>query len=574
VDVAGQGPVKQEVGFETINEFPLFSFVINDMHPHVMALPLVLLAASFAIAVARRRILRGSRWLDGLPRGWAAWLTLVVMAVALGALYAANTWDYPTYVLLSAIGLAVPLLAHQRQSDRPYGWQWLKVWLIQSALLIGLSLIAFALFHLTFKSLVGGQAAPVPDNLREIPVVGWVLERLSGLLLVNTADKTITGFVVIFGVFLVAIAGWLVYEVWRYLASRRNVGDISIGDWSLGAVAGAAILVAVLLRFPLLGLLLPIGYTCFYILWRSPGDRVRAMALGMAGTAALIGLAVEIVYLKDVFSNRMNTLFKFYYQMWVIWGVIAAYGMWRVISGLFQLPTDGPNSRQSLRNTDRGGQGLGPLVGKSAAVAWAIVFGFLMISSLSYLYFGPLASVGWQGTMRGLDGIEHLSRSAPGDYDAIRWLRANGTGRDVVLECCRDEYNNPGHAGRVSSYTGIPTLISWDGHESQWRGGQPELLSLSGERRALVNAIYQGNAPADSPQGMLNALRQNQVTLVFVGAVERGDPGATGAFAEERITGRAEGFMREVLTEAFRSGTTVIYRVPPDNGASGGVRAP
>src|SRR5205085_9647514 len=50
----GQPPVKTKAGNETINEFPAFSFLLADMHPHVMALPLVLLALSAAYAVSRR----------------------------------------------------------------------------------------------------------------------------------------------------------------------------------------------------------------------------------------------------------------------------------------------------------------------------------------------------------------------------------------------------------------------------------------------------------------------------------------------------------------------------------------
>ena len=44
--VTGQPTQKTPAGNETINEFPAFSFLLADMHPHVMALPLVLLALS------------------------------------------------------------------------------------------------------------------------------------------------------------------------------------------------------------------------------------------------------------------------------------------------------------------------------------------------------------------------------------------------------------------------------------------------------------------------------------------------------------------------------------------------
>jgi YYY domain-containing protein len=564
-----EGITKQRVGNETINEFPGFSFLINDMHPHLMALPITLLAVGCALALSRRRVRRGRNWLDGLPRGWSAWLSLFVIALVIGSLYAANTWDYPTYLLISLMGIGLPLLAHQRASEHSTGWRWVRPFVVQSGLLIALGLIAFALFHLTFKSLVGGQPAPVPDEVRNIPLVGWIAERLSAFLLVNTADKTITGFVVIFGIHLLAILGWLTFELIAYLRARRAVNALGGADWSLPAVLVFSVLLAFVWRFPLLGLLLPIAFTCFYLFWREPQERLRGLVLGMCGLAATIGLAIEVVFLNDVFNDRSNTLFKFYYQMWLIWGLVAAYAAWRVLGSLFSRRDDEvvpAQSRGGYAAPERTGSGL--MAARGAAAIWGIGLAFLILSSLTWIIYGPLSKTGWNPQMRGLDGIAHLANSAPSDYAGIRWLRANATAQDRVLECCRDEYNINGHAGRVSSYTGIPTLISWDGHEGQWRGGQPEILEQLGPRRGLVNSIYQALAPADTAQGMLRTLQENGVTYVFVGAVERGVPGVGGGLPEEKITPQAEGLMREVLTEAFREGETVIYRVP--TGASSG----
>ena len=52
----------------------------------------------------------------------------------------------------------------------------------------------------------------------------------------------------------------------------------------------------------------------------TPGLSVEC-ARWVAEESAVIGLGVEIFYLRDVFNDRQNTLFKFYYQMWVLWSI-------------------------------------------------------------------------------------------------------------------------------------------------------------------------------------------------------------------------------------------------------------
>ncbi len=76
-----------------INEFPFFTYLYGDLHAHAMALPVTLLVMALGLAVVLgcggERATRGLQW----PR--VAWL-----ALALGALYPLNAWDYPTYAVL------------------------------------------------------------------------------------------------------------------------------------------------------------------------------------------------------------------------------------------------------------------------------------------------------------------------------------------------------------------------------------------------------------------------------------------------------------------------------------------
>ena len=78
----------------TINEFPWFSFLLGDLHAHVLALPFTFVALAFALQVA----LAGPR---GGRRGVAE---AVAAGLAVGALYAVNSWSYPVAAGLLVLG--------------------------------------------------------------------------------------------------------------------------------------------------------------------------------------------------------------------------------------------------------------------------------------------------------------------------------------------------------------------------------------------------------------------------------------------------------------------------------------
>jgi sugar lactone lactonase YvrE len=380
------------------------------------------------------------------------------------------------------------------------------------------------------------------------------------LVLVNTADKTILGFVVIFGIFLFALLVWLGYEFVTFQRRRDTTNGNHNGTYLWLGFFGLILVLALLFRFPLLALLVPITAVSFVMVWDEPRRIERNVALVLVGLAALIGFAIEIVFLRDNFQMRMNTLFKFYFQIWVMWAIAAGYAVWRVLFAAY-----GAHERAEGRGRERAvaPAGSGSLL-KGLSAVWAVLFGLLVVSGLMYTVYGVQSrQIGGQAAPRGLDGVVWIRNEVPGDYDAVNWLKANATGRDYILEAGRDEYARP---GRMSAYTGIPTLIAWDtSHEMLWRTNQPDARQQINERRRIVDAIYQGVDPDNgqpiTAERLLETLNNYGVKYVVAGSTERGQGGWAPSNTTEQMTAYAEGVFRQAMKVAFTSGQTVLYEV-------------
>ena len=85
----------------TIQEFPLFSFMLGDLHPHMMSIPFLLLTLGLGLQLLAT---------PGHPsRAWYRdqWGLLLVTGLSLGALGAINAWDLPTFMALAMALIAV-----------------------------------------------------------------------------------------------------------------------------------------------------------------------------------------------------------------------------------------------------------------------------------------------------------------------------------------------------------------------------------------------------------------------------------------------------------------------------------
>jgi YYY domain-containing protein len=541
----------------TITEFPYFSFWLGDMHPHVMALPFNVLALALALALLARPAL------PQLAVGRAGWLELLLTGLILGSLYTINSWDLPTYVLLYAGAL---LLLYARLAA-PLT---LAVWrqMGQHLLLVALALVfLFLPFHLTFHSLVGFRAP-----LLDVPLLG----RLTQMIAPFVFDKSgLHTFVIIFGLAALPLLAFVLLSraapalprpavaasadtddaptdeaVSTEQAASAGGGRIVLGQSSgqaalrleeqaapLRRPAGALLLspwlplalllVGLLVGFPLLALA-GVGLVA-----AAQALRVAAAAERFALLVAALGCAVlfgtELIYVRDVFegsSARMNTVFKFYYQVWLLWGTVAAFAVWWLLK-LAQSSAVGVWRRMTV---------------------YAVVglTGVLLAGGLLYPAM-TLREVAQEGSWYGLEGLTPRERD-PAEHAAIRWIRQNTAPDSVVLEMVGPgggSYNTEGYAA-VSASTGRSTVMGWRGHQDQWRGGDDAARAEIQPRLEEVETIYR---TTDLSQAR-DLLERYGVDYVYVGTLERRtyDAASLAKFAE---LGRV----------VFEQGGVTIYRI-------------
>ncbi len=486
---------------ETINEFPYFSFLLGDLHPHLMALPFTLVAIALAWNLARGREL-------GIGGPVGSWIPrLVLTGVVVGALYALNAWDFPTFMAIVAIGV-IASATNTTQAVVRVG-------------IVGLSaLVSWSPFFLMYAPPTSSSLSSLPGWAASLPVVPNLLSGFA----IHAGERTslleyltIFGAPYAFGVALVLSGLWHCSPIERQSSVRLAI-LAAVGAGVPGVLLNAPVL-------PLCGIpmALAIGQ-----LRRTASPTPRAFALVAFSCAWLLSIGVEIVYLRDAFGDRMNTLFKFYYQTWTLYAVAMAVS----IGLLWRLAPRHSWSRVAL---------------VAATTA-------MLVAGLGY----PIVAT-YQWTDRfenwtGLDGLAYGAATDPDDEAAIRWLAAAAQPGDVVLEAAGCSYRPAGRLpfNRVSAFTGIPTLIGWDGHERQWRAGQPELIDDIEQRQADVKLML-----ADPSSSLFDSYG---VTWVFLGAYETGDWQGECEVAGKPSDQVASGFPGPGWEEPYRSGGTRVYR--------------
>ncbi|HKF43663.1 MAG TPA: DUF2298 domain-containing protein [Thermoanaerobaculia bacterium] len=433
----------------TINEFPFFTFFHADLHPHLLAFPFSIAvfaaahryiaipaagAADADAAAARKKLPLSAKAAEFLGRWWPPF----VVALLAGTARAANNWLLPAMAILLVV--AGVLRTTQARRIPPLGD---ALWgaLVGAGVLL-LSLVLWYPYSRSYALQTQGlaRATQRSDLLEFLGVWGFLFAACYAGLIFAVAAGT--------------------------KEESRKSSDLFLALFGFGCLVAAF-----LTRAPALMALLPLAAIAVIVAYRalrSPeGDPDDVF------TSFLIVLAVgmiagcEFIYFKDNYGEqlqRMNTIFKFYHQAWPLLAVGAAvFGerVWRQRRLAGWLP------RFAL------------------AVAAAV--------SLFYPVEAAASRLRQQEGSPSLDLRIALNRRSSADKAAIEWLSQHASAGSVLLEATGDPYSE---LARISSHTGLPTVLGWANHEGLWRSNDPEIAQRGGAVRSFYTALDAAAAQA------------------------------------------------------------------------------
>ncbi|HEX2171038.1 MAG TPA: DUF2298 domain-containing protein, partial [Dehalococcoidia bacterium] len=297
---------------------------------------------------------------------------------------------------------------------------------------------------------------------------------------------------------------------------------------------------------------------------------VRLLVWGFVASGLGLSIAVDLVNLQgDI--GRMNTVFKFYLQIWVLYALAAVFSLSLIVPAVLRRLAGPLPPRAALltwpifgaiapspalpRVTSRAA---GRRDWKGWDVVWLGVVAFLIGASVIY----PVAAT----PVRVADRFQSLPWTNDGaafmrvsqyrdenrlidlaaDLQAIEWLWANVDGSPVIAEAVTPLYR---WGSRVSVYTGLPAIVGWDWHQKQQRWGYRHLVET---RLSDVSTLF---ASPDAGVAM-SILRQYGVRYVYVGPVEKAYYPAVGLSKFQQLVGRG-------LRVAYDDRGVTIYEVTP-----------
>lgn len=250
----------------TIHEFPIYSFVVADLHGHVLDIPFVLLTIALLASFVFNKTLSVAR--------------VLLLSLLLSIMYTTNAWDGAIYMLLSA--LCVVFIVFSNTTLKNKGNMLFQIYkklaqsftnLLQYITILIAGFVIFSLpFNFYFKPFVSGIGILcAPKFLTDIKTFGPLLFEAD-----HCTRSPLWMLVILYGLFYFFVAVFLVY----IFKKRQELK------------ASSSIFLIFLIFLSTVLIIIP-----------------------------------EVIYVKDIYPQhyRANTMFKLTYQAFIMLSLVSAY---------------------------------------------------------------------------------------------------------------------------------------------------------------------------------------------------------------------------------------------------------
>ncbi len=415
---------------KTIHEFPSYSFVLGDLHAHVTNIMFVLtvLGILYAWLLYRKNkmetVQKGME-LESYSRKLEIFHpSILMLGFFTGLFQMTNYWDFPIYyVVAGAIILFSNAVIYNFKKET------LILTAYHGILVLGIGFVVSLLFNLRFDSMAKGIALCM--------------------------DHTpLYQFAILWGLPITVLIGYIVSLIFE---KKEVTYQLKKGSQ------------------PLL----------YQFINRLTLPELFVLTIGLCAFGLVI--LPEIIYVVDIYSGhkRANTMFKFTYQGFIMFGMMMGY----IVTKFILLCK---NMKQLI---------------------FGILTGCFLLGTVGYFgismdsWFGDVTEI---ERFQGLDAGAFVENENIYDAEAIAWINETIEGTPVMLEANGDSYT---YANRVSVLTGLPTLLGWFTHEWLWK----DSYELANERAEIVKQIY----TSTDMEEVRNLVEEYKVEYIYVGDQER-----------------------------------------------------
>ncbi len=486
-----------ETADKTIHEFPTYSFVLGDLHAHVINIMFVLtvLAMLFAWLQYRKEHMDMLRAGKTVPKASilneALHPMILMLGFFIGMFHMTNFWDFPIYfVVAGAIILFSNAVIYQFSFDT------IKLTALQAVVVLVIAKVIALPFTLNFDQI----STTIRLNYYRTPIhqlmVLWGLPVILILIFICDRYSVLTRLGVLTGVSYDENGN----KISREYQKEAGVEFISKKNRLFQFIENLTI-------------------SDLFII------TIGLCAIGLV-------LIPELVYVKDIYEGdykRSNTMFKLTFQAYIMFALCMAFILVRLIAF-------------------------------ARTYAWRVmgmVTGICFLMTLGY--FGNSVN-GWFGDVKdtsryqGLDATAFMQKESAADAEGVAWIKENIDGTPVLLEAWGSSYS---FYERISAMTGLPTVMGWQTHEWLWRseasGGFPAVVDM--RRKDVIELYY-----STDEVRVRELIEKYDIEYIYVGTSERrslNDDTIRGVY--DTLVRDETPLLEEVNEELLRSLGSIVF---------------